>query len=535
MKDRQIRQKFLKLRQDTEVQTHSSRHNKASLISKLGLSSALIFATLLAFNWPLSWGANEFHYLSQALYSTDDNSSIFASGYPNVSSWLFIALASPIVEILPFELAGTILRLCGYVSMAVGLSILGLALRAHPAVMVLAISSFITLDEGYFGGEWIFRGIESKIFSYALGFASVGSVTARRPLFALGLAGAATLFHPLVGLTFILFIVPFIWMSRPIGRSGMVFLTVASVGGAVGYVLFLRSLTLADSQLGTDLARKIYTIVRHPHHVAPFGGVNPLDGSIVPGWFGFSDLLLPALCVALLALSLWHTKNFRLKLLNRLVLWFHLWIPFSLVLAWLDRREQVLGPLYLFRPTAPLLLISLIVLFAVLMEHLRSANTPLIFLSVSLAWLLAGTPSPLAIRILPQVFQANQPTVELIELVQSEVDADEAILVDFEALSSNTNLEEQTFELATGRGTVAVWKFAPTGDSDILRWSRAIQQRQTVFSGNCKTTRPLVWDYALVEYDSKSEALSEATVGVSGGLSLIDLDSISSFDLCRRL
>ena len=482
----------------------------------------------------MRWGPNEFHYLSQVIFSSEDNRMIFASGFTNPSVWLFELLAQPILLAFSFEVGSAILRLGGFFLLSVGLAFLVPATRVGILATALSVAVFLWADQAYFGGEWILRGIEAKIPAYAFGFAATGLALRGQQRTGWVLVIAATAFHPLVGLIFLVVLavgeVLSWWRGEKRGLRWPIsvsFLVLTYLGG-------IRYATLAQSEESSDFARRVYSLVRHPGHVAPFGGVSPIDGGAIPGWFSAHDLVLPVLLSTALTVVYLFTQNSLARRLATLALVLNAWVPISLLLAWIDRENQLLGPLYIFRPMSFILLLSLVAVFLGFFEFVSGFGRSLL-LSLFFVFMLWGfllNTKVLDVAQIPRVSELTTAGKQVVQMVKSNVGPTETVFADFNEIGRATGLSDQNFEILTERGQIAIWKFVPTKDADIILWWETMANREALLSGDCAGVKRLDWDFALVPWD---ESLIEAEVDLVEsiqGIALIQLNDMPSENIC---
>jgi len=496
----------------------------------------LAFASLLTtsfFLLPARWGANERHYLSQVLLANESNRGVFAAGFPNPTIELFITLASVPLGWFSIEDATLVLRLAGFTVLSLGLASLAYALKIGAPPLLLGISTFMLSGQTYFGGEWIFNGIEAKIFAYGFGLLALGGVFLGRLVASSILATIAVFFHPLVGLSFLAvgFLAVLLADRRTMNTFEKV-VTALTLGIALAYPAWLRLRTLSPGDDDSSLARLIYAIVRNPHHVAPFGGTHPISGAEISGWFTPFNLIFPAAMALLLFLALQFSRKGRIHSLLKLSLILHSWIPLSLLLAWLDRDTQFLGVLYLFRPLSLLLLLSLIAIMAFMLDRVRFNFVNGFLLAIVVSWVLLGSPGPREIGPMPQFADLTDSGHRVVNMLSSETGERDTILVDFAQVTDLTGLTDQNFEIAAGRGQISVWKFVPTGNADILLWWQAQSERSQILNGKCVVSEPASWDYLLTNESNIAPDLISEVIAREGKIVLLPLNPETLEILC---
>ena len=481
---------------------------------------------------PQKWGVNERHYFSQALFATESNVGVFASGFPNNTNVLFQLVVRFASDLLTLEVAWFLFRHFGLLSLAIGLAIIGVALRLPLIVQPIALVIFVATGQAYFGGEWILNGFEAKIPAYAAGFSAIGLVLLNRWWLAWLLATVALLFHPLVGL-FFMGAIPFFLKWERKKLNFQTFLPPLAFIIPSGFYLWaLRSLGKSGDSSESERARAIYTLVRHPHHISPFDTTNPIDGKPIVGWFNFSELLLPASVLIGLVWVYSTTTDSLLRRATFAAIVLHAWIPLSLLISYLDRNEAYFGILYLFRPLSPLLLLSIILLLGGIFGQRLPSSRDSIVIALIIAWLLSGVPKFSFFSTEP--VGALTPNGELtVKMIQENVDPQETVFVDFPSVGPSTGLTEENFELLVERGQIAIWKFVPTSDHDLLFWWSAIESRRQLASRACDADRDNLWDYGLFRASDLMEGYNLWVQDSLEDLVLIRLTENSLKELCR--
>jgi hypothetical protein len=134
---------------------------------------------------------------------------------------------------------------------------------------------FVLFGQCYFAVEWLFAGVEGKVFAYAAILAAIGLAWRDKDLGAVGLAAAATYFHFLVGGFWAVAIIGLIGLkTKNVRRTGGALLAYAMLCGPMLAILlgewfFAPTPDLSDLDLTIT---QIYSAFRNPHHVAPFSG-----------------------------------------------------------------------------------------------------------------------------------------------------------------------------------------------------------------------------------------------------------------------
>jgi hypothetical protein len=131
---------------------------------------------LLLISLPLDWTGNEENYFQLALrrVSPDTFTHYHAVFDESDGRFFFETLLGSLISILGYELSHDIARLLNVFSLSAGLAVFfnSIRLSVIPALGVVVV--FHLLGQQFFGGEWIFGGVEAKTFAYACVFTSLG-------------------------------------------------------------------------------------------------------------------------------------------------------------------------------------------------------------------------------------------------------------------------------------------------------------------------------------------------------------------------
>ena len=144
---------------------------------------------------------NEPHYLTKArhFWQPDWCENDFFLASPNAHTVFFGAIGW-LTQWLSFEQTAWVGRAVAMLVLAVGWVSLTTRLLARQWSSLVACWLFLAFAScGSLSGEWLVGGVEGKVFSYGLLFASLGQVLRRRIVPAGALAGLAMAFHPVVG------------------------------------------------------------------------------------------------------------------------------------------------------------------------------------------------------------------------------------------------------------------------------------------------------------------------------------------------
>ncbi len=355
---------------------------------------------------------------------------------------------------------------------AVGLT----ALDAELAVMIMA-----QLGEGIVGGEWMFGGYEAKVAAYVLVLAALRLVlVAERLTVAVLLFAAATYVHFLVGGFWFIAAMALRLLDRPrdlrrVGAATALF--VALVAPLVAVIAWSRIVDTAAAH-ATDIPQPdvIYSIIREPHHQSPFLSWEYFRDSWLNGYIMAAAMLLGCLGVV------WRAPTAKLRVLAAWVAGLLAYLFLVLGPKFLDRNSGVLGKFYLFRPSALILLLWLMLALAVAVWMFRRR-----------AWLVRAA----LLALIGPVFLYAQGGHLTQEVVTYEaLDGQKRLLVaavtretapgDIVLIDPDVEMQLLDFERRTGRPTLVMWKFAPTNEAELIAWYRRIKLRQAVFEQGCR-------------------------------------------------
>ncbi len=418
---------------------------------------------------------------------------LFSIGAPPPFSALFDAslhrilndlLLGGLIAALGFPATQVVVRLLIVVGYAFALR--ALFRRFHFSVLesALVVIVFAELGQGLMGGEWLFGDAEAKAVAYICvlgGLATMaGGRDLRRPalLFAI-----ATYFHFLVGGFW--FVAAMLWRRLDDPGAGREIVKATALYSVamlpLGGVMLWSRLVATTAAVPADMptADIIYSVIRAPHHTAPFLDWKTFRDQWLPGHLSAGAMLAGCVMIARAeedarrrALALW--LGFLLAYLIAVL------IPVAL-----DRQTALLGKFYLFRPASLTLLLWLALVLA-FVNHLGMRRATFV---KSLALILT----------LPSFLLAAAFRVDLDLEDRSALVAEKTALADYLAthaagdalvlLDPEIEFSYLDFERRSGHPMLVAWKFMPTNDREIYEWYRRILFRRTVFEQGCREAR----------------------------------------------
>lgn len=431
------------------------------------------------------WGGNEIHYFDLALrlVRPEQFGPNHAAFDHSVARFASFAILGGTVAFFGYDVALITLRFVAIVAYAIAFAYLARCLKLSRAETLIALMLFILVGQSYFAVEWMFAGVEGKVFAYAAIFASIGLAWRDKVLAAVGVAALATYLHFLVG---------GFWAVAVIGLIGLKTGNVLRMGGSLlAYtVLCLPILAIllyewffAPMPDISDLdltITQIYSAFRNPHHVAPFSGQ-------LRAWLPGISWMAAATC--LMAILAWREHSER-RVLARWLLVMYTYLILSFVLSYFDRRTYLLGPLILFRPNSLILLLTIMLGVLWLRQALRgdgARTLVIVTLAVGIGFAVPRAASFADTLLSPQLPLARMLTPnerELVGWLRGNTPSDATVVIEPTAQTDWT-VPWLAFERLIARPTLVSFKFVPTQKADIARWYRLVRWRKAVFEGDC--------------------------------------------------
>jgi hypothetical protein len=442
-------------------------------LSSTLIATAVLLAIQLMMAFPYFWTGNEENYFALARqWIAPETTRPFDAAF-DTSRGKFVGLlvfgfathllgddaGRLVIGIMAFTLVGF-----GFAKMT---QVLGLSLID----MIIVFTAFLLCGQSFFGGEWFIGGIETKTFAYGFGLVALAGVVEKQTLRPAIWCAVATYFHFLVGAFWIgssAFLILLIASPRRAGEfAGLVLIFVAPVIIAITGDIFLASSVVPPP--GLPPADYIYSILRAPHHVAPFvssGWARPVGAAL------FTSFAIAALLI------IWGRRSlFPLQKFAFVIAGLALCIPIAFIFSWFDRETGMLGKFYLFRPASPILLLSLFAIAGFWRQRTFSNMESRVMPGILVAVILALT--IISGNFRASVTRIPDPIRELAIAIRVHTGISDPILLD-----PSIDAEPSLSRLAN-RSTVVNWKFVPTNSAQIYRWWTLLQLRKRVFDGQC--------------------------------------------------
>lgn len=240
------------------------------------LASLGILAILVATELTPSLGSNEWVYLlkPKALVDPDFLPGYF-EGEQSVVTAFWAVGAALFILLRDSLLVALVGRVLGWVFVVYSLSQLCKVLGIRGRAFFLGASLWILTGQSLMAGEWIFGGIEQKVFGYGFLFLALGALLRRRGFQAGMFSGLAIAFHILIGGWGTMALAAAAVASmRQLGRRTILsFFSTAFVLGFPFLLLAVRS-QVAQVEPGLSAPASFdpigfVVLVRNPHHLDP--------------------------------------------------------------------------------------------------------------------------------------------------------------------------------------------------------------------------------------------------------------------------
>jgi hypothetical protein len=480
---------------------------------------AFLAALLVLQMWPARWIGNEEDYFQLAYRTFAPEhffhfSAVFDSSH---ARFLPLYLLGFVVHLLGYDWAHVVCRILMGLLYAAGLAYFFSALRLSAWDALLVIVLFLRAGEQLIGGEWLFAGVESKTVAYAFLLFAFGLALRRRWIAATVAAAAATYMHFLVGGFWTLGILLWQWLETKTPRELLRSLAVyAIVTLPLAGLIAWDELAWAASPVAA-LADKIYT-TRNAWHVAPFASRRDF-WEWTPGVVNTLALVLVLGAVE----SRHRATSPSVALVSRTALLGLAYLLVALAAAFLDRHTQLLGKLFLFRPSSLILLLALTtivaLLFAPLSEGAAGVKALVVCaLVISFSWVLFKRNVD-STRATASAFPERG---ELVAAIVAHTAPGDVVLIEA-ARDGDPNYMRLVRELP--RPTLVNWKFVPTNPGDIVRWQSYMDLRSELFAHGCgtRTSVPVRWLVTLRPGSAAKLAGCGAPVWQKGSVALIPL------------
>ena len=473
-------------------------------VVQLIISAVVLGFLISTFMPPLIWSGNEEHYLmlSYRRFAPEgftSNSVVFHD--TTKARFLADFFMGSIVSPFDYETAHTLLLI--FMSLAYGITVaylfyvLGLTLSQGIILLYIfqAIEPRVTM-----GGEWLFRGVESKTMAYAAVITALAATLEGRWRLALACAVLATYLHFLVGgFWFGVLLFVYFYLHQDI-RNAMMF------GGIYAACVFPQLILLISEQVsGAPLrsidgltADYIYSIIRNPHHVAPFRSEQAF-------WADWAlPILATVVCASACSQLLKIVKGPRARALVMAVLGVCAYLLLALIVSYFDRETGVFGKFVPFRPAAFGFFLFLVAAWLAIKESTSIPAWAAAFVT-PVAIFLLGSSLLSAINETKEALAHEQEVQLSLEPVAAKLAAsaaDAVVLIDPKLDSEQyTNLPR-----LLRHPTLVGRKFMPSTRAAIIRWRDLMSFRKHLFSRGCTSPMQHQVDFILVSMVNRPAA-----------------------------
>lgn len=469
--------------------------------SLLLFSAMLPLILLIYFPTPM-WHPNEEHYflLAHQYIASEKYQPLFAAfDSADDARFLFNYPVGALVEWLGYEQARGVVRLAmaGIYAVAFAFFFRTLCLSILDSLLVLV--AYVLANQTFFAEEWLLDGVEGKTFAYACVLAAFGFFNKDRFGPAVLLLALATYCHFLVGGAWFVFTVAlYAAYHRKMPSWRHIGLYVLCVAPLVAIVIAGQGGSVARPEGIAYTADYIYSVLRNPHHVAPFASRYLL-------WQWTTGVVLLGCFIAVLgSLYAFGGLSDRTRALTALVGLGLLYLVAALIVTFLDRNTGMVGKFYVFRP-ASLLFLLCIVIIALFIREKAPINTDAAKLVVAMImvpmclWVVAKA------KIEQTYFQGptRAKIATVAAAVQQVVPRDATILTD-PALDMTLLALPRKLE----RATLVHWKFVPSNPRELYEWYKRLQFRSAVFERGCSGRLDYPVTYILAQDMGERSVLS---------------------------
>jgi len=462
---------------------------------------------------PVYWAWNEIHYFDLAYRTVrPDLFGPYHAAFDS-SNGRFLAfwMIGSVIDLVGFEVAKFIFGIIGIGLYAMALTFLASALNLSHVSIAIVLAVFMG-HQSLLGGEWLFRTFEAKVPAYACVIVSIAAAANHRWTTAVVTAAIGTAFHFLVGgfWGFAMLVLHSLSTRDLRGSLRFLALFVALISPIIALLAFERLGAEVDLT-GLDLSlAEIYAEYRNPHHVAPFAGgaktfaVAWFPGLVSHGALAVAIFLMQKAYGAQSAFALW-------------VAGLNAYVVFAMALAFVDRDTHLLASLYMFRPSGLIYLLSIILIIqrvalAIPTDALRRLSVPALIIiagfvlpDIALRFARMAVAGPIDQRIEATMVETQR---DVLDWLRENTTTGSVVLIEPPASGL---LEGDPFPAALERLTPAAYyvnfKWVPTAPPDLVEWYRRLQQRKSVFEGDCMALSKLPADFLIARQPFQPDLL----------------------------
>lgn len=379
-----------------------------------------------------------------------------------------------------YDLTWAVMRLAMAVTYAAAIAYLLSTLELSAFDGLLVTGLFLLTGQDILGKEWLFQGVESKTLAYALIIVGLAFVMRERRAVAVCAAAVATYVHFVVGGFWLIALLLYDAMRdfSPRRLTRLLAIYALLVGPLIAVIAYQQLGSLNAEQHGLG-ASYIYSILRAPHHVAPFSSVEQFRR-----WAPDIALLMA------LSLSFLFLARSDLAKSRPLICWVAALLGYLVValgLSALDARTGYLGKFYLFRPSSLTLFCAITAVLALFNgledksgTKLRVRKATFLFVLPIAIFGIAGTKLSEASAERRAI---SEDIVRMNAFVLETSAPDGIVLIQ---PGGEYVFPKVALPMLLNRPTLVSLKFVPTNARDIYRWYDLLQYRDAVFTEGCK-------------------------------------------------
>jgi hypothetical protein len=459
-----------------------------SFNGKLFVSLILLFPIFA----PIDWSANEYLYLTLAKYRVmpPENPNLYAAVITDNFRLFGDFFFGNAIKYLGIDRAWIFLRIFTWLSISFSYSYFVDTFKISALSSGISILIFLFLGQAYFGGEWIFGGVETKVFSYALVFIGLSKFYKTNYKQSIPILLLASYFHFLIGF-FWLIVVLFIYLFIKRECKLRFFYYLIAIIPFIYLLAPYQNTNIESFNLGhiNLTPNQIYSL-RHKHHVLPFYNSEWLNRFI---FFTFN-----LLAIGFLAFRIKYKEP-----ISKLIFSLHLYLLFAFLISFFDMTTNYFGKVYLFRPASLIMLFMLLICADYIFKIKNISKYFFIFslLTVSSLSLFKEFKRIQNLTFNYKLFDKLIPEQrETLNFISKFVNQNDVLLVEE---NGNSALNELNFELLTNKPSLVNWKFVPTNDFSITRWYKLNLLKRQAFMGDCNSMSILNVKYYMTYQNSE--------------------------------
>lgn len=454
--------------------THSIQHRINKVIGFINQQNTTLFIfLLLCLNFlGFQLNANEEMYLGLAkqFYSPEWIKDSFSFTEFAGTRLIYQYFTGFLLQYVSFEQLTFWCRLFNFLLFAFPLAKLFRLFRLNNVEIFFLLQVVYFSCQSMFGGEWIFKGFETKTIAYALIFYSLYYLLSGKNFRSLIFIVFATYFHVLVGGWFFLLVMFYYLFDNSINFKTWIKQGVLYVLLCLPFIIYLARELLFNSVSeieGVNL-NWVYTYFRNSHHVALFNDIAV-----------FFHLHLPGILVssAFFVICVIYRDYFTIpvvKQLNSLNIIIFLMLFISLIIGLFDVNGGYLK-YYPYRISALSMLFLVFQFGIVLKDYIKEKHYSfllVLMLVFALPFLFYGTTINVQQSLDPREEEINELASFAIENTDPK---DVFIFLDIEP-----DKAKFSFIRKSERDRFVVFKFVPSGGNKLYDWYVRILERKKV-------------------------------------------------------